>query len=236
MKERHPFSSGKYKFLKIGHRGAAGYEPENTLRSFRKAFELGTDMAELDVHLCKTGELVVIHDDTVDRTTDGKGPVSETTLRELKKLDAGKGERIPLLSEVLELLGGRTAVNVELKGRGSARETADVLKKYVKTGWPPDLFLVSSFSIEELLAFRSIDRETRIGYCMDTKIPESRLKKLIFFSIHLSLDLATAANIRRFKREGYKVFVWTVNDRDTAARLIHAGADGLFSDFPDRIG
>ena len=83
--------------VKVGHRGAAGHEPENTLRSFRRAMELGADMVELDVHICGSGELVVIHDETVDRTTDGTGEVAKLTLDELKTLDAGRGERIPTL-------------------------------------------------------------------------------------------------------------------------------------------
>lgn len=90
--------------LKIGHRGAMGYEPENTLRSFRKAIELNVDMIELDVYVCKTGELVVIHDDKLDRTTNGKGNVSDTSFQELRKLNAGEEEKIPTLQEVLDLL------------------------------------------------------------------------------------------------------------------------------------
>ena len=92
--------------LRIGHRGAAGHAPENTLVSFEKAIDLGCDMTELDVHICGSGELVVIHDETVDRTTNGSGRVSELTLREIKILDAGDGEEIPTLEEVLELLRG----------------------------------------------------------------------------------------------------------------------------------
>jgi glycerophosphoryl diester phosphodiesterase len=105
----------------IGHRGAAGHAPENTLRSFHKAVELGADMVELDVHLCATGEPVVIHDDTVDRTTDRSGRVRDLSLDELKALDAGDGERVPTLVEVIDEMSGRAALNVELKGLGSTR-------------------------------------------------------------------------------------------------------------------
>ena len=90
--------------LKVGHRGARAYEPENTLRSFRKALELGVNAVELDVRRTKDGELVVIHDDKVDRTTNGRGLVNELTLEEIEKLDAGKGEKIPTLEEALEFL------------------------------------------------------------------------------------------------------------------------------------
>jgi glycerophosphoryl diester phosphodiesterase len=95
--------------LRIGHRGAAGHEPENTLHSFEAAVQLGADMVEFDVHVCGSGELVAIHDETVDRTTDGSGAVARMNLRELKALDAGKGEKIPTLREVFFLLRGRVA-------------------------------------------------------------------------------------------------------------------------------
>ena len=98
--------------LKIGHRGARGYAPENTLKSFQKAIELGVDAVELDVQLCKSGELIVMHDDTVDRTTDGSGFVKKLKLKDLKKLDAGMGERIPTLEEVLDLVNRRVKVNI----------------------------------------------------------------------------------------------------------------------------
>ena len=108
------------KLLKISHRGACGYEPENTLASFKKAIEINADMIELDVHVCKTGEVVVIHDEKVNRTTNGKGYVSQKNLESLKKLDAGKGKKIPTLIEVLDLVNKRVKVNIELKGKKTA--------------------------------------------------------------------------------------------------------------------
>ncbi|MEM3426627.1 MAG: glycerophosphodiester phosphodiesterase family protein, partial [Thermoproteota archaeon] len=99
--------------LKIGHRGARFYEPENTLRSFRKALELGVDAVELDVRRTRDGELVVIHDAEVDRTTNGKGLVRELTLEEIRRLDAGKGEKIPTLEEALDFLDGRVKILIE---------------------------------------------------------------------------------------------------------------------------
>ena len=91
----------------IGHRGAMGYEPENTLRSFQKALDLGVDMIEFDVHLCKSGELVVFHDEKVNRTTNGQGYIAQKSLEKLKELDAGQGEKIPTLEEVLDLVKGK---------------------------------------------------------------------------------------------------------------------------------
>ncbi len=105
--------------LRIGHRGAAGHEPENTLLSLNKAVELGCDMTEIDVHVCASGEVVVIHDEEVYRTTNGTGFVSQMSLDALKALDAGKGESIPTLEEVLSALKGRIQLNIELKGEGT---------------------------------------------------------------------------------------------------------------------
>ncbi|HID15455.1 MAG TPA: glycerophosphodiester phosphodiesterase, partial [Candidatus Atribacteria bacterium] len=105
----------KNKFLVVAHRGASAYEPENTLRAIRRAIEIGADVVEIDVRLTKDGYPVVIHDETVDRTTNGSGLVNEFSLDELRKLDAGKGEKIPLLSEVLDLVAGKINVFIEIK-------------------------------------------------------------------------------------------------------------------------
>lgn len=133
--------------VKVGHRGAAGHEPENTLRSFRRAMELGADMVELDVHLCGSGELVVIHDETVDRTTDGTGEVAKMTLDEMRALDAGKGERIPTLQEVIDLATGRMDINIELKGLGTAGPALEHIEDAVDNGWEISGFHASSFHL-----------------------------------------------------------------------------------------
>ncbi len=132
--------------LRIGHRGACGYEPENTLRSFNRALQLRVDMVELDVHVCRSGEIVVIHDSKVDRTTGGTGYVADKTLDELRTLDAGKGEKIPTLQEVLTLVNRKVKVNIELKGTGTAKPVFQLLEKHVRElGWSYGDFLISSF-------------------------------------------------------------------------------------------
>ena len=115
--------------LKIAHRGASGYEPENTLRSFRKAIELNSDAIELDVQLTKDHKLVVIHDETVNRTTNGKWKVSELTLKELKKLDAGKGEKIPTLEEVIKVCRNKCKLNIEIKELNSVKKVIEIVVK-----------------------------------------------------------------------------------------------------------
>src|SRR5260221_182635 len=123
--------------LIVAHRGASGYEPENTLAAFERAIAMGAPMIELDVHLSKSDEVVVIH----DYHTSDMQEVSKLTTQELKQYDVGKGERIPLLSEVLDLVHEKAILNIELKAHGTAKPVAELLKK-----WNPEKFVVSSFN------------------------------------------------------------------------------------------
>ncbi len=225
-------------FLKIGHRGACGYEPENTLRSFEKALELGVDMIELDVHCCASGELVVIHDNRVDRTTNGTGYVAGMSLEELRELDAGKGERIPLLGEVFELVKGRAQVNVELKGSGTALPVHDLMKGLVQEGgWSSDDFLVSSFNHYELLEFLRYNANIRIG-ALTEGIPlgyAEFAERLHAASVNISLEFICKEFVDDAHRRGMEVFVYTVNDPEDVDLVKSLGADGAFSNFPDRL-
>jgi glycerophosphoryl diester phosphodiesterase len=117
------------RYLNVAHRGASAYEPENTLRSFRRAIELGADMSELDLHLSKDGSLIVMHNYTVDQTTDGHGAITDMTLEQIKRLDAGRGEQVPVLQEVIELVRGRNGLYIELKAKGTPLATVDMLRK-----------------------------------------------------------------------------------------------------------
>ncbi len=115
------------RYLAIAHRGASAYEPENTLRAFRRAIELGADMSELDVHLSKDGHIIIMHNAAVDSTTNGHGAIKDMTLDELKRLDAGKGEQIPTLGEVLDVVRGKNGLYIELKGEETPRAVVDLL-------------------------------------------------------------------------------------------------------------
>src|SRR3989344_4426397 len=229
-------SIAERKFLKIGHRGAAGHEPENTLISFQRAIELGADMIELDVQLCKSGELVVIHDDTLERTTNGHGRVGEKTQTELKALDAGKGQKISTLDEVIKLVGLRTKINVELKGKGTARPLADLIYRYTGPGGGQNQFLVSSFDIDELFKFRAIDQFSRIGLIFKKLANDifQIAEELSCYSIHPSVGLTTAELLDEAHEMGLKVFVWTANASPDISLLKAMGVDGIFSDFSDR--
>src|SRR2546428_297275 len=137
-------------FLCIGHRGARGHEPENTVRSVRRAIELGADGVEIDVYFVD-GELVVIHDAKLERTTNGRGRVMRKSFAFLRSLDAGKGERIPTLREIFDAVDRRAFVNVELKGRNTAEPVQSLIEEYVAArGWRFEDFIVSSFHRREL--------------------------------------------------------------------------------------
>lgn len=226
--------------LIIGHRGASGYEPENTIRSFKKAIELGVDIIEFDVHLCKSGEIVVIHDEKVNRTTNGHGYIREKTIEELKKLDMGKGEKIPTLGEVLDLVNRRVKINIELKGEKTAKPVYAIIQKYIqKCGWTYDNFLISSFDNSQLKEMRELDSKIKIGIIAQKirgDLPELA-KKLRPYSLNINSKsrFLTKGFVDFWRNQRVKIFVWTVNDKKNIERLKSIGVDGIFSDYPDML-
>ena len=224
--------------MKIGHRGAMGYEPENTIRSFKRAIRLAADMIELDVHCSKDGRIVVMHDEKVDRTTNGRGYVAKKTLAELKKLDAGQGEKIPTLPEVLDVIRHRVKMNIELKGKRTARPVAEVLHHYIRErGWRPDDFLISSFNWEELGKFHRIYPEIPVGVLGGKNMFRAIefAKQLGAFAIHLQRGKVTRRVVTKIHRLGMRVFSWTVNTAAEIKKIKNLGVDGIYSDYPDRL-
>lgn len=221
----------------IGHRGACGYSPENTLASFSRALEIGVDAVELDVHLAKSGELVVIHDETVDRVTHGRGKVADKTLAELKGYTLEGGEKIPTLEEVFDLVNRRCIINIELKGPSTAKPVADLIRKYLaERGWSSGDFFVSSFNHHELFAFHQLLPEVRTGALLEG-IP---LRYAAFAeemqATHVVLNHHTVNQefVRDAHTRGLKVFVYTVDDPDAMKELLAMGVDGIISNYPDR--
>lgn len=217
----------------IGHRGAKGYRPENTLPSFEYAIELGCEWVELDVYLVE-GELLVIHDQRVDRTTDGSGEIKDLGLDYLRSLDAGNGARIPTLAEVLDLVGRRCRINVELKGEKTAGATCELLDRYCETGWRSDDFLLSSFSHQELM---QTDVKFPRGALFAKLMPDQwlRASNLNAWSVNFDKQDVTPELVMEAHDRGYKVLVYTVNEAADITRMIECGVDGIFSDYPDRV-
>ncbi len=222
----------------IGHRGAAGYAPENTIASFEKAIELGVQMIEFDVRLCKTGQLVVIHDETVDRTTNGEGLVSDMTIDELKELDAGDGQSIPTLQEVLDVIDRRIWVNIELKGDHTAEPVADVIKKYIsKKGWRHEDFLVTSFNHYIVSDFKIACPDVPTGAISIATYLDygSYLQRLGVQVAVIFVDSAIDKIISDIRARGVEVVIFTVNDQACISRMLRLGVNGIISDYPDRV-
>jgi len=223
--------------FKIAHRGAAGYAPENTIASFKKAIELKADMIELDVYLCQSGELIIMHDDKVDRTTNGKGYLWNKNLKEIKSLDAGNGEKVPTLKEALDFIDKKVPVNIELKGEKTAVPVSQLIDGYKKKGWKDKDFLVTSFKREEVKKFKLLKPNIKAGFC-SWKMPsdyESLAEKIGLYSLSLFFDYLNKRIVSRAQKKGLKVFAWTVNKDDDIQRMKSLGVDGIFSDYPDRI-
>ena len=226
------------KMLNIGHRGAKGYEPENTLRSFQKALELKVDGIEFDVHVCKSGELVVIHDFTVGRTTNGTGAVSDLTLTELKNLRIDETLEIPTLEEVLGLFNKDHFINIELKGSHTAELVCDCIAKNVQDQkFEYSNFIVSSFQREELAHVANYNPLVPLGILTQASV-EQALEWAEEFSaqaIHPHFSLLTLENVALTHEKGYKIHTWTVNELDDIQRVKTFGVEAIITDFPDRI-
>jgi glycerophosphoryl diester phosphodiesterase len=224
-------------FRVIGHRGAAGHAAENTLRSFARAIELGAPWIELDAQLHQ-GELLIFHDLRLDRTTNGRGRLTDHDLAHLRSLDAGGGERIPTLKEALDLIDRRAGVNIELKTwNGTAAAVADEVRARLAQGWTPEQFLVSSFVLPELREFRRRLPEVPLGALYDG-VPldlAASAQALGACCVNLSAEFLDTAMIEDARARGLAVYVYTVNEPDDIEAMRALGVDGLFTDFPDRV-
>jgi len=224
--------------LKIGHRGAKGHEPENTLVSFAKALELGVHGIELDVHVCATGELVVIHDFTVDRVTNGTGEVHKMTLAELKALTIEPSQQIPTLHEVYNLINKKCIINIEMKGRHTAQPVSDFINDYVThKGYSYEDFLVSSFQQEELKVISEINPNVHLGILTQASVTQAWEWADAYKAkaIHPHFSLLTESNVHKAQQAGLKVYTWTVNEPEDIARIKTYNVDGIISDFPERL-
>ena len=222
----------------IAHRGASSIKPENTLAAFQKALELGTEMIELDVQLCKTGELVVIHDARVNRTTNGHGFVSQKTLSELQELDAGNGEKIPTLQEVFDLAGGKTKINIELKGKDVATDTVDLIKHQIESkNQTLHDFIISSFHHKQLQEFHTLMPEIPIGILYEG-IPagfQKLARELQATSINLSIKHINENRVQEIHQNGLQVWIYTVNQLEDFEKIKAMGVDAVFTNYPERF-
>jgi glycerophosphoryl diester phosphodiesterase len=230
--------------LAIAHRGASGYAPENTLAAFRRAVAQGVSFIETDLHLTRDAHFVAIHDETVDRTTNGHGTVQQMTLAEIRRLDAGSwfasefiGERVPLLEEILEFARKNDVVfYLELKPSGfwggehalisSLRESGEIRR-----------VVVISFDPVMLSSLRHIEPTLMTGLLCDGQIenPFQKALEIGVRQIALRGDLVTPNFLQEARKRDLQVVCWTINSPAHMRLLVSAGVDGIMSDYPDRL-
>jgi glycerophosphoryl diester phosphodiesterase len=242
--ERGAARERKHRILVVAHRGAAGTRPENTLASFRRAIELGADVIELDVHVTADGVAVVIHDDTVDRTTNGHGRVREMTLAQIKQLDAGSwfspeyaGERVPTLEEVVALTGRRVPLSIELKAPGAE----DAAIAAVRNGCPRSF--VSSFSEEFLRRVSVLDPMVKTDFLVgvdpmsDDQITAliARTRDMGAIMLSPSQGGATPQLVAMAHRAHLRVRTWTADSIADLQRGIDLAPDAITTDYPERL-
>lgn len=224
--------------LKIAHRGASGYEPENTLAAFENALGIHPDMLEVDVRISKDHHVIAIHDAKVDRTTNGKGKVKSFTLSELKQFDAGKGQKIPTLEEVLDFIHGRAKINIDIKETDVIGPTLLIIEKYVQAKkYRYDDFLVSAFYPWMLKKVQQ--KNSHIPLALNFAFfPRfffflSRTFDLQYIKPHRHVISKKMISLAR--KKGWKVLVWTINTPQEVKKMKELGVDGILTDFPDKI-
>ena len=226
----------------IAHRGASSYAPENTFAAFDLAIRMGVSHLELDVHSTVDDHVVVIHDDTLDRTTTGSGPVASHSLAALATIDAGSwfderfsGERIPRFADVLERYQGRTHIHTEIKGQSAhlAERTVDLVRSHGMV----DQVTITSFKRTRLEETRAYAPELPTGWLVaeasDTVIAQAHALGLT--QLCTKADTVTSPLVRRLHAEGFVVRAWGVENETLMRRVVQAGADGMTVNFPDTL-
>ncbi len=238
----------RFPIMVIAHRGFSAEAPENTLTAFRRAIAAGSDVLELDIHLSKDHEVVVVHDRTLERTTNGQGRVADFTLKELKNLEAGlwmgpqfSGERIPALKEVLELAQGRIGVNIEIKnpspGPYAIREIADRALQEVKRAKMLEVTLFSSFNPLALEQIQALEPAARVALLCDKdwNLLQEVTGGKSWPVLNLRKDFLTQEKIARIHQEGMKINVYTVDAEEEMEQFIRWGIDGIITNHPGRL-
>ncbi|MGL4355380.1 MAG: glycerophosphodiester phosphodiesterase [Aeromonas popoffii] len=221
----------------IAHRGASGLAPENTLKAIRLALALGAQAIEIDVQRAD-GELWVFHDRRLERCTNGGGVLTAQSRAYLAGLDAGEGEPIPTLWQVMEAIAGRAELHIELKGAQTADEVAVLTRRAeAQLGFTPAHWVVSSFHHSELARFAALRPEIRLG-ALTATIPFTLAEfaaELGAWSLNCDVDFVDAALVMDAHRRGLKVLVYTVDHTADLAALVAMGVDGIFTNRPDRF-
>jgi glycerophosphoryl diester phosphodiesterase len=217
----------------LGHRGAAGVVPENTLAGFRYAIALGVDWVECDVHSTRDGRLVVIHDATVDRTTNGRGAVRGMTLERLRRLDAGGGEMVPTLDEVLETVRGRAPLECELKGEGIEEAVVAAVEVHGMAGQ----VVFSAFALDRLARVRRLGGHYRLAAILPDpgELEIARAAALRAESINVQYRNLCLRLVEQIRAAGLQVRAWNPDTLPEQQAMIALGVDGISTNRPDRL-
>lgn len=221
----------------VAHRGFSVEYPENTLLAFREAIELGVDFIEIDVHETKDGTLVVIHDHTLERTTDGRGAVKEKTFEEIQTLDAGKwkgkfeGVKIPSLDEVLGFVAGKTRLLIEIKDANPEKICKLLLKHRME-----NYVVIASFDMEKVIRTRQMAPSVSTAL-ISTAFPENPdiLVKNGIPIVEIEYHSVSEAEMKEFVLRGISVGVWTVDDENDMKRLLNTGIPFITTNRPDLL-
>ena len=233
-------SCSSHNTLSIGHRGAKGYVAENTYESISKAIELGVDGIEIDVFKCASGEMILFHDKNLKELTGKSGLIENLTIKELEQFLVLGKYRIPTLADVLTRIETPLFVNIELKGLNTAQATSKIIANLSKSNsWGLENFIVSSFNWDELEQFRSIDKNTPVGVLVSKSMSMNEAiefgKNIDAQAIHPHFKLLNDKTVKKIKNNGFKIFTWTVNDKNDIDLMKELNVDGIISDYPDRI-
>lgn len=253
VKKNDP-SGGERPVLVIAHRGGASLAPENTLAAFRNAIALGVDMIEIDVHLSKDGHVIVIHDNTVDRTTNGHGRIADLTLAEIKELDAGKkfsekfaGEKVPTLEETMETLNGKAQLLIEIKKDHDSlypdleEKVVEIIHRYDAGKWT----VVQSFNKHSVEKVQKADPSLRTFYLLGRNFPEwyHTLAQSVlagntlppaYTGVAPHWSVLDAGKVDTLHQAGYQVYTWTVKPEDMQ-KVFDMNVDGIITNDPDKL-
>jgi len=227
------------KVMVIGHRGAAGHEVENTISSIDKAISFGVDAVEVDVFLCKSGELVVFHDKNLSRLTNSNAFIESLTIDSIKKIDVLNNHKIPTLEEVIRFINKRVHLNIELKGSNTAKPTYELLQSlFFNKKQLIENISISSFNWEELDIIYDLDKDIPTAVLTEKKPIEraiNQAKKINAKAINIDYKLLNRKVVKKIKSEKLIINAWTVNELNQIKRIINLGVDGIITDFPDRV-
>ncbi|SDH79283.1 glycerophosphoryl diester phosphodiesterase [Myroides phaeus] len=227
----------EHNILRIGHRGAMGHVTENTVESIQKAIDLNCDVIEIDVFKIKSGELMVFHDDKLNRLTNATGNIEDYTYNELQTVKVNGVYQIPTLEKIIEVINRKAVLNIELKGNNTAEDTHQLIQLFINKGWTNTDFIISSFKWNELEKMRSLNNTIDIAVLTEDEPADAiafakQINAVAINPYHKKLNVLNASKIRE---ANLKIYPWTVNDQEDINRMKELKVDGIITNYPERI-